>query len=65
MGTYKGGYKFSNGLPMSDEFKKTMDKFYEYSKAQGETRSRQEVFALYEKLIMDAAGIKGKHYKLD
>ena len=48
LATYKGGYKFSNGLPMSDEFKKTMDKFYEYSKAQGETRSRKEVFALYE-----------------
>jgi len=55
---YKGGHKFSNGLPMTDEFHDTVEKFYEYAKAQGNTQTRKEVFKTFEKMIMKAAGIE-------
>lgn len=55
---YKGGYKFSNGLPMTDEFHDTVEKFCDYAKAQGDTRSREEVFKTFEKMIMKTAGIE-------
>ncbi len=55
---YKGGYKWSNGLPMTDDLHDTIDKFYEYAKAQGNTQTRKEVFKTFEKMIMKAAGIE-------
>ena len=55
---YKGGYKFSNGIPMRDEFHDTIEKFYKYAKAQGCTQTKKELYAKLEKTIMKAAGIK-------
>ena len=55
---YKGGHKWSNGLPMTDDIHDAMNMFYEYAKAQGNTQTRAEVFKTFEKMIMKAAGIK-------
>ena len=51
---FGNGYKFPNGLPLSDELKETIDKFYEYAKAQGDTRSREEIYAQVGEMVMNA-----------
>ena len=58
---YKGGYKFSNGLPMSDELKEALDKFCDYAKQQGDTRSKEEVFKECEILLTDALKTLNEH----
>lgn len=35
MQTYKKGYKYSNGVPMSDKYHNALEMYCEYAKAQG------------------------------
>ena len=56
--SYSGGYKWSNGLPMTNKLHDTLEQFCEYAKAQGDTRSREEVFKTFEKMIMQVSGIE-------
>ena len=51
--TYKGDYKYSNGLPMSDQFHDTLEMLYKYSLKQGNTQTKAEMFKQYEDLLMD------------
>ena len=51
---FSNGYKFPNGLPLSDKLKETIDKFYEYAKAQGDTRSKEEIYAKVGQMVMKA-----------
>lgn len=50
---YKGGYKFPNGLPMRDDLKEQLDKLYDLSVKQGNTQTREELYAQYGDLIAD------------
>ncbi len=59
---FKGGHKFSNGLPMADELHETLCDFYEYAKKQGCTESRDVFFARHEKLIRRAIGITKRNF---
>lgn len=58
MNDYKGGYKWSNGVPMTDTIHDAIEKFYEYAKTQGNKETKKEVYAKFEKMLMDAAGLR-------
>ena len=59
---FKGGHKFPNGLPMTDELHETLCDFYEYAKKQGCTESRAVFFGRYEKLLRRATGITNRNF---
>ena len=59
---FKGGHKFPNGLPMTDELHETLGDFYEYAKKQGCTESRDVFFSRYEKLLRRATGITYRNF---
>lgn len=65
MQTYKKGYKYSNGVPMSDKFHDVLEKYCEYAKSQGCQKSKKEMYAMFESLIMKTAGLNPKrdYYK--
>ena len=63
METFCKGYKFPNGVPMSDQLKPTLDSFIEYAQAQGDTRSRDEFLDYFGKLIGDTVDFPTQNLK--
>jgi len=62
---YKGGYKFPNGLPMRDDLKEQLDNLYRLSVKQGNTQTREELYAQqYGELFAEALDKleRGKKY---
>ena len=63
MGTFYKGYKFPNGVPMSDQLKLTIDRYIEYAQAQGDPRSRDEFLDYFGKLIGDTVDFPSQNLK--
>ena len=62
---YKGGYKYSNGVPMTDKFHDALEMYCDYAKKQGCQKSKKEMYAMFESLIMKTAGLNSErdYYK--
>ena len=59
---FKGGHKFPNGLPMTDDLYDTLNSFYLYAVQQGCTQSKEDFFKKYENLLRRFIGKTNRNF---